>query len=150
MTQPETAAPAVDPNRHRRAVIHVHEGLIRRLLGLPPDVEVRHCTPGFGGFTIDVFVTSPDLPPVDEACVSPTIRPTYETIDGRSVLVDTGISTVPGAAQWEWGYRYLDWAAGSAAGPMPERTARIRVAEDHSAVLLRRQPGETEWTEAPA
>jgi len=143
-------APPTDPDRYRRAVIPISGELLKILLGLPSDVDVRHFFTSPDGYTLMAAVTSPDLPEVHPSLVAPGINPTYEVVDGRAVLVETGIAGVPNATQWEWGYRYIDWATGSAAGPMPERTARIRVAEDHSAILLRRQPGETEWTEAPA
>lgn len=154
MTNPAITAqpdpPATDPDRYRRAVIPISGELLKVLLGLPPNFDVRHFFPSPDGYTLMAAVTSPDLPEVHPGLVAPGINPTYDLIDGRAVLVETGLDHVPNAARWEWGYRYVDWAAGSAAGPVPERTARTRVAEDHSAILLRRAPGDTEWTEAPA
>lgn len=63
------AAPSTDPNRRRRAVIRIHEQLIHDLLQLPPDIEVRCISDDPLRSTIDIMVTSPDLPIVDEgAC----------------------------------------------------------------------------------
>lgn len=146
---PATTEPPLDPNRRRLAVIPVHEELIHRLLGLPSDVQVHHVAVGYGGFTIDVAVTSPDLPVCDEGIVAPRLMPTYAHIDGRAVLVDTGISYVPNAVQWEWNYRYAD------TGPtqfeaITEQQARRAAAHDLAVIVLRREPGATEWEEAPA
>lgn len=149
MTDQTAAAPSADPNRRRRAVIRVSEELIHDLLQLPPDVEVRHCMPGHGGFTIDVFVTSPDLPVVDDACIAPDLNPVYARVYERPHLIDTGISALPGATRWEWNYRYPDTGP-TQFEPITEGDARITAAKDLSVILLRRQPGETEWTEAPA
>ncbi|MEA5366073.1 hypothetical protein VA596_41555 [Amycolatopsis sp., V23-08] len=146
--QPSSPAPT-DPNRHRRAVIPVHGELFHKLLGLPPNVHVHHFAVAQDGFSINVAVTSPDLPEVEPGLYAPPLMPSYELVDGRAVLVDAGIGSVPGATRWEWGYRFVD-SPGLGVGPVSERAARIRAAEDHSVILLRRLPGETEWTEAPA
>ncbi len=148
MTEPATA-PRTDPNRHRRAIICVHPQLIHRLLALPPDVEVRHFGASHDSLGINVIVTSPDLPEVDPACVSTDIYPAYELIDGRAVLVDTGISAVAGARRWEWSYRYPD--TGPIEQPnLTEADVRRKAAHDLSVIILRREPGATEWEEAPA
>ncbi len=148
MTDPATAPPA-DPTR-RRAVIRIHEQLIHDLLQLPLDVVVHHVAPGYMGWTIDVAVTSPDLPECPEAACAPELRPTYARIDGRpAVLVETGIAAVPGAREWEWAYRYPDTGP-VYPNPISEEQARRKAAQDLGIVLLRREPGQTEWTEAPA
>ena len=149
VTDPAIAPPATDPDRNRRAVIPVHGELFHRLLGLPPNVHVHHFAVAQDGFSINVAVTSPDLPECEPGLYAPPLMPTYELIDGRAVLVDAGISAVPNATRWEWNYRYPD------TGPtqfesITERQARAAAAHDLSVIVLRREPGTTEWTEAPA
>lgn len=146
MTEPE--APALDPNRRRRAVIHAHEGLIHDLLQLPPDVEVRAYAFDIPRNTIDVLVTSPDLPVVPEGNCPPDLNPAYAKVYDRPALIDTGISRVPNAIRWEWAYRFPD--TGPVGNPpITEEEARREAAHDLSIILLRREPGQTEWKEAP-
>lgn len=146
--EPDSPAP-IDPNRRRRAVIRVHEELIHDLLQLPPDIEVRAFALDMLRNTIDVMVTSPDLPVVEEGAYPPDLEPSYARVFDRPALVDTGLSQVANAASWEWNYRYADTGP-TQFNPITEADARLAAAKDLSVILLRRQPGETEWTEAPA
>lgn len=148
MTDPAVAAPANDPDRYRRAVIPISGELLKILLGLPSNIDVRHFFVSPDAYTLMAAVTSPDLPEVHPGLVAPGINPTYEVVDGRAVLVETGLGSVPNATQWEWSYQYPD--TGPVGHDVTERDARIAAAKDLSVILLRRQPGETEWTEAPA
>lgn len=148
MTDPATTTPA-DPNRRRRAIIRINEELIHDLLQLPPDIEVCRIADNPLRSRIDVMVTSPDLPVVDEGAIPPDLEPSYARIFDRPVLVETGVSRVPNATAWEWGYRYVDTGP---VGNLPttEDQARRAAAKDLSVILLRRQPGTTDWEEAPA
>lgn len=148
MTEPATVSPT-DPNRRRRAVIRIPEDLIHDLLHLPPDVEVRWVKDNWLRGCIDVMVTSPDLPVLDAGAHPPDLKPSYDRIDDRPVLVDTGISAVLGAKRWEWSFRYPD--TGPVARPgLTEAEVRREAAHDLSIIILRREPGTTEWEEAPA
>jgi hypothetical protein len=149
VTNPHPLASAADTALRRRAVIRIHEQLIHDLLQLPSDFRVLHVAPGHMGWTIDVGVISPDLPECPEGAIAPELSPAYARVDDRAVLVDTGISRVANARQWEWNYRYPDTGP-TQADPITEEQARRAAAHDLSVILLRRQPGETEWTEAPA
>jgi hypothetical protein len=149
VTDPAATAPPTDPNRRRRAVIRVSEELIHDLLQLPPDVEVRWIADNPLRGRIDVMVTSPDLPVVEEGAIPPDLEPSYAKVYDRPVLVDTGIGRVPNATPWEWNYRYPDTCP-TQFEPITEEQARRAAAQDLAVILLRRQPGQTEWTEAPA
>ena len=143
------AAPPTDPNRRRRAIVRINEELIHDLLQLPPDIEVRWIADDTLRSRIDVMVTSPDLPVVEEGAVPPDLNPSYAKVYNRPVLVDTGVSRVPNATVWEWAYRFPD--TGPVGNPpITEEQARRAAAQDLAVILLRRHPGETEWTEAPA
>lgn len=147
--QPTTTAPPTDPNRRRRAVIRIDERMIHDLLQLPPDIEVGWIADDPLRLRIDVMVTSPDLPVVEEGAIPPDLEPSYARVFDRPALVDTGISRVPNATVWEWNYRYPDTGP-TQFEPITEEQARRAAAQDLSVILLRRQPGEAEWTEAPA
>lgn len=147
MTDPATAPP-VD-TRYRRAIMSVSTDIIHQLLMLPPDVHVHHFALGQSGFTIEVAVTSPDLPECAPGYAAPSLNPSYALIGGRAALVDTGISAVPNAKRYEWAYRYPDTGP-VGVPPIAEHEARTAAAKDLSVILLRREPGQTEWTEAPA
>lgn len=148
MTEPATVPPT-DPNRRRRAVIRVNEQLIHDLLQLPPDIEVLAVASDTLRNTIDILVTSPDLPTVLEGNYPPDLNPSYAKIYDRPVLIDTGVSHVLGAVRSEWNYRYPDTGP-TQAKPITEEQARRAAVTDLSVSLLRRQPGTTEWEEAPA
>ncbi|MFI6304301.1 hypothetical protein ACIBCH_20720 [Amycolatopsis thailandensis] len=150
MTQPASAAPPHDPNRYRRAVIPIDTDFVKLLLNLPPDMDVHHLFLSPDGYNVMAAVTSPDLPEVHPGHVAPGICPTYDAIDGRAVLVDTGVSSVPGARRWEWAYRYVDHNAPIWHPDQTEADVRRKAAHDLAVIVLRRQPGATEWEEAPA
>jgi hypothetical protein len=143
-----TTAPT-DPDRYRRAVIPVSGELLKILLGLPPDVDVRHFFTSPDAYTLMAAITSPDLAEVEPGAAAPGVVPSYEVVDGRAVLVDTGIGSAPGATRWEWNYRYPDTGP-TQFEPITEAQARRAAAKDLSVILLRRQPGTTDWEEAPA
>jgi len=149
VTDPDATEYPVDPNRTRRAVISVAGELMHDLLQLPPDVEVRHFGISPDSLTINVVVTSPDLPELERGATAHPLTPAYAKIYDRPVLADTGIGSVPGAVRWEWNYRYPDTGP-TQLEPLGEWDARTTAARDLSVILLRRRPGTTDWEEAPA